>query len=519
MSALVKPAPRPVTLRHHTSALTTVDFATLASTECLVSGDVAGEVALWNVATRRVVAAWRPHAGAAVLKVEALHGGGGGGSNSGRLLTQGRDGVLCVWDASRVDAKPRRAAGGAQSNAAPEPLATLYTGSYNFCQCATVRWVHGGDAAAGRSSDSSAKVDAQEPDQVSNGAFAQSEEGGVEGSGIGRLLARSDARGEANKNEGGPSCAFSVDNDSRSDDDANEESDLAAAGTIGSSDASSASTSTSSGSSSGGGGADWVATPCGETSAVQLWDLRDTRKPALTVAPSATTPKTGMLMCLDLVRHGYTNCIGGGSSSSSDDLVCIAGYESGHVLVYDLRTGAQVGLQQPHEEPVLSVVAGPARSRAPGRRAVTPGDRADGSGDCTGIGDGVDAERGGGSGAWLQVVSAAADAALAVCALALSGGSHNVLGAASARLPLGADDKHPGAEALALSQHLASENGAMLACGGWDRRVRLFEWHWPHRPLGVLKQHTAAVAALAWSPDGRLLASAGRDGNVALWAL
>ena len=50
-------------------------------------------------------------------------------------------------------------------------------------------------------------------------------------------------------------------------------------------------------------------------------------------------------------------------------------------------------------------------------------------------------------------------------------------------------------------------------------QVRVFEWAPPCRRLAVLRQHSAAVCGVAWSPDGKLLASAGRDGNIALWSL
>ncbi|WP_063062960.1 WD40 repeat domain-containing protein [Nocardia sienata] len=39
-----------------------------------------------------------------------------------------------------------------------------------------------------------------------------------------------------------------------------------------------------------------------------------------------------------------------------------------------------------------------------------------------------------------------------------------------------------------------------------------------HRLIGVLDQHTDAVRNLAWSPDGRLIATASRDGTARLWS-
>jgi len=505
----------------------------------MLSGDAAGEVALWNVATRRVVASWQPHAGAAILKVQALSSSSNNSNSSdqSRLLTQGRDGALCVWDASQLNCKPRRAAGGPQSNPPPGLLATLYTGSYNFCKCATVHWVQD------RKLPSSGHNDVCEPSEQTPAPSAASgqskEETSLERTGIGGLLA------SQNYNENVLRCESSDTGNAEGCDD----QDCSAQGESKVSSSSSSIVSDNSKiESSSRNTPEWVATACSEMPTIQLWDIRNPQQPVVTVAPSDSTPKTGMLMCLDLIgcksdiRGDSTsdctrsanaeNRTSGVSSSSKgaasnlkgcSSLVVVAGYESGHILVFDLRTGAQIGQQQVHQEPVLSVVVG--------RRRGSVGI----------LGTGADTKHNGGNDnenraestaeAHLQVVSAAADAALAVSVLDLNGAGDNeaLLKPASARLPLGNDDKHPGAEALAakyLDSNCSSSSNcnnndstALLACGGWDRRVRLFEWEAPHRPIAVLKLHTAAVAALAWNPDGSLLASASRDGNIALWGL
>ena len=61
-------------------------------------------------------------------------------------------------------------------------------------------------------------------------------------------------------------------------------------------------------------------------------------------------------------------------------------------------------------------------------------------------------------------------------------------------------------------------SGAMAAScdGGWDGAVRVFQWRNPAKkrpckPLAVLRTHGAAVSALAWSADCRLLATGSRD--------
>ncbi|GGM16865.1 hypothetical protein GCM10010129_71310 [Streptomyces fumigatiscleroticus] len=61
-----------------------------------------------------------------------------------------------------------------------------------------------------------------------------------------------------------------------------------------------------------------------------------------------------------------------------------------------------------------------------------------------------------------------------------------------------------------------SPDGRLLASAGADSTVRL--WNPATRqPVAVLKGHSGSVARVAFSPDGRLLASAGADGTVRLW--
>jgi WD40 repeat protein len=61
-----------------------------------------------------------------------------------------------------------------------------------------------------------------------------------------------------------------------------------------------------------------------------------------------------------------------------------------------------------------------------------------------------------------------------------------------------------------------SPDGRILASGSQDQTVRLWSTVTPDRPL-TLEGHTGHVQALAWSPDGRMLASGGTDHTVRLW--
>ncbi len=61
-----------------------------------------------------------------------------------------------------------------------------------------------------------------------------------------------------------------------------------------------------------------------------------------------------------------------------------------------------------------------------------------------------------------------------------------------------------------------SPDGQLLASGGRDRTVRVWRAA-DGRPVQVLSGHRGSVHGLAWSPDGQLLASSSRDWTVCLW--
>ncbi len=57
----------------------------------------------------------------------------------------------------------------------------------------------------------------------------------------------------------------------------------------------------------------------------------------------------------------------------------------------------------------------------------------------------------------------------------------------------------------------------LLASGGRDRRVRIWDWDTGEQ-LMMLEGHTAKVAGVGWSDDGRVLASVDTEGHVQVWS-
>ena len=61
-----------------------------------------------------------------------------------------------------------------------------------------------------------------------------------------------------------------------------------------------------------------------------------------------------------------------------------------------------------------------------------------------------------------------------------------------------------------------SPDGRRLASASHDQTVRVWELDGERRPL-ILEGHGDRVTAVAWSPDGRRIASSGEDGTVRIW--
>ncbi|KAG7390333.1 Guanine nucleotide binding protein (G protein), beta polypeptide 1-like [Phytophthora pseudosyringae] len=115
-------------LRGHGTPVNSVGFL---SPSTIVSGAGDGAVKIWDLTSRRELAS-NPatHSKAGVLHAAALRSTA---ASERKFVTQGRDGFVKLWDTQSFDA-------------AAEPLAKFYCGSYSFTKFATLRWP--GDNAA-----------------------------------------------------------------------------------------------------------------------------------------------------------------------------------------------------------------------------------------------------------------------------------------------------------------------------------------------------------------------------------
>jgi len=140
-----------------------------------------------------------------------------------------------------------------------------------------------------------------------------------------------------------------------------------------------------------------------------------------------------------------------------------AAFESGHVAIWDHTGGPPSYLQRLHTEPALTVAFGPTR-----RHLATGG----------------------------------ADNALLLCRW-----DHPTVTL---------QERFEGTHGVASC--CFRDDGRLLAAGSWDHRVRIYDAR-KHRPLAVLRHHTAAINAVRYATDSDLLATAAADHEVALWRL
>lgn len=82
----------------------------------LLGGDQSGKVMAWSLASHRPAASWMPYDGLPVLSVHELC--------QGQWLTQGKGGLLCVWDGERVCNREKNA-----------ETASVKVELHSFCKC------------------------------------------------------------------------------------------------------------------------------------------------------------------------------------------------------------------------------------------------------------------------------------------------------------------------------------------------------------------------------------------------
>lgn len=73
--------------------------------------------------------------------------------------------------------------------------------------------------------------------------------------------------------------------------------------------------------------------------------------------------------------------------------------------------------------------------------------------------------------------------------------------------------KKPGVAALALRR-----DGKIFAAAGWDGRVRLYRCD-TRKPLAVLQYHRSGVQDICFDERSKRLASASKDGSIAVWSV
>ena len=113
-------------------------------------------------------------------------------------------------------------------------------------------------------------------------------------------------------------------------------------------------------------------------------------------------------------------------------------------------------------------------------------------------------------------MTGAADCTLNVVPLALSEPPATELRPPTAQctIPLTSEASGSGG----LSSVCVRPDGKLLASGGWDRRVRVWQWK-RLKPLAVLQLHKATVNAVSFSSCSRWLASASADKTIAIWSI
>ena len=237
-----------------------------------------------------------------------------------------------------------------------------------------------------------------------------------------------------------------------------------------------------------------LALPNIDAQVVLLWDLRQHKPLPLRLATSARQEpgSKGAGMCMSLRFVG--------------EQLVLSGWEDGALRLFDLRRGGTpISARTLHSEPVLCL------DTLPDNSAVVSG-----AADCVVAVTPIRISRASGAAAAGTTDSSAGCERGDTAEGANHGDAEDSeLGAPTVQLsiPTTGDAEHGGVQSVSVRP-----DGKLLASGGWDRRVRLWQWgKW--KPLAVLQQHTGTVNAVHFSACSRYMASASNDKTIAIWTL
>ena len=74
-------------------------------------------------------------------------------------------------------------------------------------------------------------------------------------------------------------------------------------------------------------------------------------------------------------------------------------------------------------------------------------------------------------------------------------------------------------EWISCVRFVANSKGNKFVTGGWDNLVKTWTLDENFKAESTIHHHTGFINTIAFSPDGSIMATAGKDGNVAMWTL
>lgn len=448
------PPPDPIgVLRGHKTSVTALAFY---GPSLLLTGDLDGELKVWDVVKRRCLISARVHnpaAGVIGIGVSCMLGN--------KILSQGRDGTVKCWEL-------------VEGSLSRQPLLTIHTDAYHFCKLSLSRPARHSPSCEieFQSSDASATCEMNPQARGSANGLDAATQDRTENTD--EFFCEKVTEGDLTLNEEAyrmmkgfsPACDNSRDESTSSKDSHLHFRKGGLQHRLPFKE-SPTSTAVSGGSSCAGRGRHLVALAGKEASMVDVWDV-DSGKQVTTFGQPTNDSgsfggmhnerkSAGMCMALQAFSQPY----------SEGFLDVIAGYEDGSMAVWDIRNPKMPFITaRLHAEPVLSIAL---------------------DGPCHGGVSGAADDK---------TVFYTLDFQQNVC-LPRKEIVHGRPGIAD--ISIRKDDK-------------------IVATAAWDRRVRIYDYH-RSRALAVLKYHADLVNAVGFSDDCKLLASASKDESIALWSL